>query len=189
MRVTKEQASQNRQKILTAATRLFRERGLEGSGVVDIMAEAGFTHGGFYGHFDSKAALAAQSFKAIFDEKISIWSDELPEGPSGLHQLARRYLTLDHCNDASTACPLVTLSADAARTEGPVREAYTDGVKGLLAVIARKVGDEHDPQSRARSILMWTRLAGAVSLARSVQDETLAEEILAVSLAGVLEDE
>ncbi len=188
MRVSKEQAARNRQKILQAAARLLREQGLENSGVAEIMSEAGFTHGGFYGHFDSKADLAAQTVSHIFAEKIGIWGRELAEGPEGVRQLARRYLSLDHVNDAATACPLVSLSADAARHPGPLREAYTQGVKGLVAVLASKLGGVDDPDCRARAILMWTRLAGAVSLARSVDDERLAEEILAVALEGALEE-
>ena len=61
MRVTKEQAAENRRKILAAASRLFRAKGFDGVGVADVMAEAGFTHGGFYNHFASKEALAAEA--------------------------------------------------------------------------------------------------------------------------------
>lgn len=189
MKVSKEQAAQNRQKILNAAARLFRERGLEGSGVAEIMAQAGFTHGGFYGHFDSKADLVAQACTTIFEDKIGLWGRELPEGDEGLHHLARRYLTRDHCEDAGTACPMVTIAADAARNDGPIRDAYTEGVRGLIAVLSDKLGEAGDPQVRARAILAWTRIAGAVSIARSVKDEALAQEILSVALQGVLRDE
>lgn len=189
MKISKEQTAQNRQKILDAAARLFRERGLEGSGVAEIMAEAGFTHGGFYGHFNSKADLVAQACSTIFDDKIGLWNNELPDGTDGIHQLARRYLTLDHCADAGSACPMVTIAADAARNDGPIRDAYTEGVKGLIAVLAKKLGEETDPEARARAIRTWTRVAGAVSIARSVKDSALAEEILSAALEGVLSDE
>ncbi|HEY6213458.1 MAG TPA: TetR family transcriptional regulator, partial [Vicinamibacterales bacterium] len=61
MRVTREQAEANRDKILDIAGTLFRERGYEGIGVADIMKRAGLTHGGFYGHFASKGDLAAET--------------------------------------------------------------------------------------------------------------------------------
>jgi AcrR family transcriptional regulator len=38
----------DRQRVVEVASSLFRERGLNGIGVVDIMAAAGLTHGGFY---------------------------------------------------------------------------------------------------------------------------------------------
>ena len=61
MRVTKAQAQANRAHIVETASRLFRERGYDGVGVADLMAAAGFTHGGFYKHFGSKADLMAEA--------------------------------------------------------------------------------------------------------------------------------
>ena len=54
MKVTRERAALNRERIVEAAAQLFRERGFEGIGVADLMKEAGLTHGGFYGHVSSK---------------------------------------------------------------------------------------------------------------------------------------
>ena len=59
MKVSREQAAQNRERIVEAAAQLFRERGFDGIGVADLMKEAGLTHGGFYGHFSSKEDLIA----------------------------------------------------------------------------------------------------------------------------------
>ena len=56
MKVTREQAAQNRDRVLDVAARLFRERGFDGIGVADLMKNAGLTHGGFYGQFGSKEA-------------------------------------------------------------------------------------------------------------------------------------
>src|ERR1041384_4886453 len=61
MRVTRAQAEQNRAHIVATAARLFRERGYDGVGVAELMATAGFTHGGFYKHFRSKADLMAEA--------------------------------------------------------------------------------------------------------------------------------
>ena len=61
MKVSREQAAANRERILDVASRLFRERGLDGIGVADLMKNAGLTHGGFYGHFSSKEDLMAQA--------------------------------------------------------------------------------------------------------------------------------
>ncbi|QJX03089.1 helix-turn-helix transcriptional regulator [Alcanivorax sp. IO_7] len=54
MRVSKAQAAANRERIVEEAARLFRERGFDGIGVAALMKQAGLTHGGFYGHFDSR---------------------------------------------------------------------------------------------------------------------------------------
>ena len=66
MRVTRAQAEQNRAHIVTTASRLFRERGYDGVGVAELMAAAGFTHGGFYKHFRSKADLMAEASASGF---------------------------------------------------------------------------------------------------------------------------
>ena len=47
MRVSRKQVEENKQTILTAAGRLFRERGFDAVTVTDIMKSAGLTHGGF----------------------------------------------------------------------------------------------------------------------------------------------
>src|SRR5258707_14600819 len=64
MRVSREKAAENRERIVDAAARLFRDKGLDGVGVDAIMKDAGLTHGGFYGHFASKEALAAEGWPA-----------------------------------------------------------------------------------------------------------------------------
>ncbi len=74
MKVSREQAAQNRERILDAATRLFRERGFEGIGVADTMKAAGLTHGGFYGHFSSKEDLIAQACARAFSRSHQRWS-------------------------------------------------------------------------------------------------------------------
>ena len=73
MRVSREQFTENRQRILDVAARLFREKGLEGIGVDGIMREAGLTHGGFYGHFDSKADLAEQACAIALGRSAERW--------------------------------------------------------------------------------------------------------------------
>src|SRR5271163_3787702 len=60
MGVSKRQTARNRQSIIDAATRLFRQRGVDGVGLNELMREAGFTQGGFYNHFASKDALVAE---------------------------------------------------------------------------------------------------------------------------------
>src|SRR5438045_9403050 len=74
MKVSREQAAQNRERILEVASRLFRERGFEGIGVADLMKEAGLTHGGFYGHFSSKDELIAEASARALTRSLAIWS-------------------------------------------------------------------------------------------------------------------
>src|SRR6058998_1573826 len=75
MKVSREQAAQNRERIVETAAQLFRERGFEGIGVADLMQEAGLTHGGFYGHFSSKEDLIAEAAARAFEGSVAVWSN------------------------------------------------------------------------------------------------------------------
>ena len=53
----KEKQAETRALLLDAAERVFLRRGLQGSSVEEIAAEAGFTRGAFYSNFESKDEL------------------------------------------------------------------------------------------------------------------------------------
>src|SRR5215203_4407439 len=53
----KEKQAETRQRLLDAAERVFLRRGLQGSSVEEIAAEAGYTRGAFYSNFKSKGEL------------------------------------------------------------------------------------------------------------------------------------
>jgi TetR/AcrR family transcriptional repressor of nem operon len=72
MRVTKAQAQANRAHIVETASALFREHGYDGVGVAELMAAAGFTHGGFYKHFRSKADLMAETAAAGLSQSLAM---------------------------------------------------------------------------------------------------------------------
>ena len=83
MKVSREQAAQNRERILDAAARLFRERGFDGIGVADLMKEAGLTHGGFYGHFEGKDDLVAATVTRMFEEVVEYRRKAIEGAPKG----------------------------------------------------------------------------------------------------------
>jgi len=74
MKVSREQAAENRERIVQVAAKLFRERGFDGVGVADLMKAAGLTHGGFYGHFASKEDLAGEACGRAINRPLQIWS-------------------------------------------------------------------------------------------------------------------
>jgi len=57
---TKHKAA-TRKRILGAADRIMKARGVDAATVDAVMREAGLTVGGFYAHFPSKEALARES--------------------------------------------------------------------------------------------------------------------------------
>jgi len=95
-RVSKEQAKINRQRVVEVAAGLFRERGLHGVGVVDIMAAAGMTHGGFYGQFANKDALAAEAGGTLGVILGSGFEDD----PGLITEIGRRYRLIGTSGEA-----------------------------------------------------------------------------------------
>jgi TetR/AcrR family transcriptional repressor of nem operon len=131
MKVTKAQAEANRALVVETASRLFRERGFDGVGVADLMAAAGFTHGGFYKQFGSKADLMAEATACGIAQ-----TGALAEGVDAA-EFIRHYLSREHRDGRATGCTMAALSGDAARQPESVRVAFEEGVENLLALLSQ----------------------------------------------------
>jgi TetR/AcrR family transcriptional repressor of nem operon len=114
MRVSREQAAENRKRIVATAARMFRDKGFDGVGVDAIMKGAGLTHGGFYGHFGSKDDLAAQAVT-----RAPARSVEKQSGYMTLSDLVSEYLSERHCADRPNGCAIAALGAAPARRRLP----------------------------------------------------------------------
>ncbi len=190
MGVPREQALRNRQAIIDTAARVFRERGVDGVGVADLMKEAGFTHGGFYNHFESKDALATEACAAVFASSVAglerVIEADARDGTGSFRAVLEAYLSLGHCDRPGNACPVSALAADVARQGGAMQAAYAEGIEQFLQAIAchfaRVARDCLPPdEARRRAISLLGHLVGTLVLARGVgaADPRLAEEILA----------
>src|ERR1700736_5911557 len=116
MRVSREQAAENRKRIVATAARMFRDKGFDGVGVDAIMRGAGLTHGGFYGHFRSKDDLAAQAVAHALAQSV-----EKQGHFADLGDLVSAYLSERHCTDRANGCAMAALGADMARQGESVR--------------------------------------------------------------------
>lgn len=195
MRLTKEQTAQNRAAILDAAARLFRERGLDGVGVADIMKAAGFTHGGFYNHFASKDALAAEVVAGTLGGPTSGLARAIAEHPDdadsgALTQRAwtrfvAQYLSPEHRDARETGCTLSALVGDAARSGIEVQSSFACGFEPLVAGLAALfIADGlSKTEARRRAIHDWSAVIGGLVLSRAIvdADPALADEILAAN--------
>jgi len=179
MKVSREQAAQNRERILDAAARLFRERGFEGIGVADTMKAAGLTHGGFYGHFSSKEDLIAQACARAFSRSHQRWSRRAGSTPDDpLSSIIRSYLTPRHRDDPGTGCALAALGPDVARHGPGVRRAVTEGLRSAFNLLSGLVPGKSQAARRQKAIGTYASLAGAMIMARAVGDPALSQEIL-----------
>src|SRR5580700_5775442 len=151
MKVSRIQEAENHERILDVATRLFRERGIDGIGVADLMKAAGLTHGGFYGHFKSKEDLVAQ---------------------------AATYLTPKHRDATGRGCPMAALGSEIARQGPPVRRAFTDELRPFLDYLSRIVQGSSNNLRRQKALATYAGLVGALIVSRAVDDPDLSNEIL-----------
>ncbi|AOY91943.1 TetR family transcriptional regulator [Cupriavidus sp. USMAA2-4] len=184
-RSSREQAEKHREAIEAASSRLFRERGLNGISVAELMGSAGLTHGGFYSHFDSKDALAAIACGRAFAESAQRWDRRLAEAGDDRHAMRERiagpYLSARHRDDPGGGCPAVAMCVDVAReaADKPVRQAFRDGLQQLVAQWERTI-DEADPAvRRRRAMAELAAMTGAVMLARATVDSPDADDFLA----------
>lgn len=179
MRVSRDVMAKRHDEILTQTAKMLRRRGILGTNLADLMSAAGLTHGGFYKHFDSKDALVAQATACIFDEinqrlEARIESDGVE---SALTLYVTDYLSTAHIENPDLGCPISSFSPDVSRVEGSVRGVFTDGVSRTLDLIMLGFSGP-SAERREKAIELVSGLAGAVAMARAVQDATLHHEIL-----------
>jgi TetR/AcrR family transcriptional regulator, transcriptional repressor for nem operon len=182
LRLTKEQADHNRRLIVETASRMFRLHGMENVAVAEIMKESGFTHGGFYNHFESKDELAAEAIASAFEVVASNLSEKLASAKHPQESLATfvaRYLSPPHRDSKSGGCPASALSADAARSGRAIQTAFVKGVEAYLDMIAAQIGGD-EREAREQAIALFSGLVGAMMLSRAVKksDPRLSDELL-----------
>jgi TetR/AcrR family transcriptional regulator, transcriptional repressor for nem operon len=186
MKVSREQAAQNRERIVETAAQLFRERGFEGIGVADLMKEAGLTHGGFYGHFSSKEDLIAEASGRALMRSLAVLS-KVAERASGdpLSAVAEAYLTSRHRDNPGAGCLLAALGPDVSRQGPVVRRSVTDYVRGAVDLLATMVRGKSKAARRQKALSTYATLVGTMVMARAVDDRALSQEILDAGLASV----
>lgn len=185
MKVTKEQVQANRAHIIETASALFRERGYDGVGVAELMAAAGFTHGGFYKHFRSKADLMREA--TADGLSLSIASNESLD----VSEFFQYYVSRKHRDSRSGGCTMAALSGDVARQSEDVKTTFAAGIESLLTALQPESppqGDADQHEARAKVIDMLARAVGAIVLSRACPDDSpLADEILQICRAQILD--
>lgn len=182
MKVSREQVALNRERIVETAARLFRQKGYDGIGVVDLMKSAGLTHGGFYGHFASKEDLLAEATAHAFKTSVERWRERAAAAPNApetaMASIGDSYLSARHRDGPELGCSITSLGPDIARLGPKVRQALTEGAKGQVAVLEQLVPGEDDAAKRRQALAAYAAMVGAIVLARAVDDEEMSLEIL-----------
>jgi TetR/AcrR family transcriptional regulator, transcriptional repressor for nem operon len=174
MKVTREQAEANRERILDNAAQLFRERGFDGIGLNDLMQAAGLTRGGFYGHFESKDDLAAQATRRAMQVNRERWKQQTDRS---VKAWVKAYLSDAHRDHPGAGCALVALAGDAARGGPAVKQVFAEGVESLVAVLQAQMPAADAAVQREQAMAMLSMLVGSVMLSRAVGDARLSREL------------
>lgn len=184
MKVSREQAANNRERVLEAATKLFRERGFDGIGVADVMKSAGLTHGGFYGQFASKEDLAAEVCSRSMTQSLERWAHKL-EGEQGINALFDHYLSTQHRDNVGKGCTVPALAAEIPRRDKSVRRAFGNGLAAMVDLLGAALPGRIEATRRRKALASLASMVGAVVLARAVDDRALSDEILDATQASL----
>jgi TetR/AcrR family transcriptional repressor of nem operon len=174
MRVSKEKAAENRERILIEAARLFRENGLSGVGVDALTDAAGLTHGSLYSQFGSKERLAAEALSHALTTSSARMSDA-----GTLDAYVTRYLSPDHRERRGDGCVLAALAGEIPRQGATIRHNFTDAVRAVTKRIAGLMPGRRGTEDEALAIV--ATMVGALTLARAVDDPRLSDRILAAA--------
>jgi len=180
MRVSKEKAAENRQDILTAAARLFREQGISATGVDAIPTEARLTYGAVYSQFGSKEAIATEAIRLAMQGSRHLWQRLVERNGTKkvFPAIVAAYLSREHCDAPGQGCVVAALGSEIARQPPSVREAFTKELKDALAFLAELMPEDTPSRQYEDAIAVFAGMVGALILARAVNDETLSKRIL-----------
>lgn len=192
MGVSKQQALENRKAIIAASEKLFREHGIDGVGLSALMKAAGFTQGGFYNHFPSKEALAAEVVATAMDKANRDLKDAvaapIEAGGNRLRRQVDFYLSGMHCGDIEQGCAVAGLTADVRRLGHEAQVHYANGLETMLETLTALVVEQGDAsadpgEARREAIAFYSEMVGALMLSRAVASANpgLGEEILKAS--------
>lgn len=173
MRYSNAHKTKTRRRILDAASEAFRERGVAGTGVDEVMRRAGLTHGGFYAHFRDKAELVAEACSAGFDSGIPNLERiaALPTVHARVRALVLSYLGTRHRDHPSEGCLLASLGGEAARLDRAARDPFSRSLLAHRARFATALALHPEPgENRRRVTALLSMLMGALVLARAIAD-------------------
>ncbi len=192
MPYTAEHKQKTRQRIVECARELFNRRGFADVSIDEIMQRAGLTRGGFYNHFKAKEELYAEALSIYLNfDPSHRWSgiefDACACGAQAARQVASIYLSAEHLSDVEGHCPLIALPSDTARAGPRVRQAYSELIEHLAAMMAAGAEGRTEAQARERGLAITALCVGGMVLARTIDDPAFSEEIRRAALAQALE--
>lgn len=178
------------ERIVSVAARAIRRSGYAGTGVADLMKEAGLTHGAFYAHFASREAMLAEAAGQACAESAAAIAKVAAGMPSeaALSTMLRAYLSKEHVKSVEAGCPLAALGSETSRQTSEVRRVTTRHIKEMVDVLARQSSDWGQPGAHEHALVTISTMVGALVLARAVDEPGLSDSLREAALKHLLPD-
>ncbi len=184
LRATQSRKEVTHERIVEVAARAIRRSGYDGTGVADIMKEAGLTHGGFYAHFASREALLAEAADRARAEALG-WTAQVVEAAPkglGLQSLMQAYLSDEHLTGAERGCALSALGSEMHRQVPEVRHVATRHIQELIDLVASQIPEGGERSAHDEAMVRISAMVGTMMLARAVDDPALAKAMREAAL-------
>jgi len=180
MRYVEDHRRQTHRRIVKKASYGLRQHGAEGLSVVELMKLAGLTHGGFYNHFDSRAALVGEAIAFAMDQMVARWK-KLANGKANedrFEALIADYLSSRHRDNPRQGCALPALAADVARSSPSERRALASKLETMIDILVEALAAEGPQQARQIATGAIATMVGSIVLSRAVGAGKLSDTIL-----------
>ncbi|WP_205910787.1 TetR/AcrR family transcriptional regulator [Paroceanicella profunda] len=178
--MSNRQAQENRNRVIDVAAARIRERGIDGTGIADLMKAAGLTHGGFYKQFRSKDDLVLQAVSRAIDSATAEIDARISGADDPLAALVRFYVSPEHRDAPARGCSLASLATDTARSDDPALRALMGDLVARYLSLLTSLADDASDDPRRQAISTLAGMIGALVLSRAVPDPALSDEILQV---------
>jgi len=171
-------------RIVDAAARAIRRSGYNGTGVADIMKDAGLTHGGFYAHFPSREAMLAEAADRAGGESVAMMERIAASLPpqQALSAMMQAYLSKEHLEGIENGCAVAALGSEMPRQVPEVRHAATRRIKEMIDLVARQSPNWGQPGAHEQALVTIATMVGTLVLARAVNDPKLSDALCKAAL-------
>ncbi|EDT41832.1 TetR/AcrR family transcriptional regulator [Burkholderia ambifaria] len=187
MKRSKADTAATRARVVEVAAQTFARNGIRATGVAEIMAAAGLTHGAFYRHFESKEQLVAEACAVTLESLVGSAESVAGQEQGRFLSHLESFLTSD-CNDGGLAgCPFVAMGSELARADAETRRIATEGFCNLVDLIATRYSHMSGESARAAAIYTLTTMIGAVTMSRIVDDSALSNQIIETAKAHLVD--
>jgi len=181
MRISKEKAAENRAALIRAASKLFRERGIDGVGVAEISKEAGLTHGALYAHFKSKEELALEALAYGLERTNAHLYKTTIDGMPDLADYLDRYLSIETRDNYGERCPIAASASEIGRQDKAISARFAEGYMVLARAFERQIAaNQPDSDALARGMVAVAALVGSIAVARGAAkgNPVMSEQLL-----------